>query len=113
MVGFEACSLPAEFLVLGWRWFRSRAVESPIATLVGSALLLLSLPTILSLWHVWDVRGAIRAGGALGELLSGGLRSGFNLWGANLLAVGCPVTAPSTSTPFSFFAPPDPRPRPT
>jgi len=47
---------------------------------------------ILSLWHVWDVRGAIRAGGALGELLSGGLRSGFNLWGANLVAVALLVT---------------------
>jgi len=102
MFGFAAFLLPAAFLVLGWRWFRSRAVESQIATLVGFALLLLSLPTILSLWHVWDVRGAIHAGGALGELLSGGLRSGFNLWGANLVAVALLVTALFMTTRFSF-----------
>src|SRR5467141_104548 len=102
MFGFAAFLLPASFLVLGWRWFRSRAVESQIATLVGFALLLLSLPTILSLWHVWDVRGAIRAGGALGELLSSGLRSGFNLWGANLVAVALLVTALFMTTRFSF-----------
>ncbi len=100
--GFAAFLLPASILVLGWRWFRSRAVQSQIATLVGFALLLLSLPTILSLWHVWDVRGAIRAGGALGELLSGGLRSGFNLWGANLVAVALLVTALFMTTRFSF-----------
>ncbi len=100
--GFAAFLLPASFLVLGWRWFRSRAVESQIATLAGFALLLLSLPTLLSLWRVWDVRGAIRAGGALGELLSGGLRSGFNLWGANLVAVALLVTALFMTTRFSF-----------
>ena len=99
---FAAFLLPASFLVLGWRWFRSRAVESQIATLAGFALLLLSLPTLLSLWRVWDVRGAIRAGGALGELLSGGLRSGFNLWGANLVAVALLVTALFMTTRFSF-----------
>src|SRR5260370_23580440 len=101
MFGFAAFLLPASFLVLGWRWFRSRAVESQIATLVGFALLLLSLPTILSLWHVWDVRGAIRAGGTLGERLSGGFRSGFNLWGANLVAVALLVTALFMTTRFS------------
>jgi len=100
--GFAAFLLPAAFLVLGWRWFRSRAVESQVATLIGFALLLLSLPAILSLWHIWDVRGAIRAGGALGELLSGGLRSGFNLWGANLVAVALLVTALFMTTRFSF-----------
>src|SRR5260370_15731015 len=57
---------------------------------------------MLSLWHVWDVRGAIRGGGALGELLSGGLRSRFNLWGANLVAVALLVTALFMTTRFSF-----------
>jgi DNA segregation ATPase FtsK/SpoIIIE, S-DNA-T family len=100
--GFAAFLMPAAFLVLGWRWFRSRAIESQIATLVGFALLLLSLPTLLALWGVWSVRGAIPAGGFVGELISGGLRTGFNLWGANLVAIAFLVTALFMTTRFSF-----------
>jgi hypothetical protein len=88
--------------VLGWRWFRSRAIDSQIATLAGFGLLLLSLPTLLALWHVWDVRGAVPPGGFLGTLISGGLRTGFNLWGANLVAVALLVTALFMTTRFSF-----------
>ncbi|HET8924458.1 MAG TPA: DNA translocase FtsK [Candidatus Acidoferrum sp.] len=102
VLGFAAFLVPAAFLVLGWRWFRSRTIDSQVATLVGFGLLLLSLPTLLSLWHVWDVRGAIPAGGFLGELVSGGLRTGFNLWGANLVAVALLVTALFMTTSFSF-----------
>jgi DNA segregation ATPase FtsK/SpoIIIE, S-DNA-T family len=100
--GFAAFLLPAAILVLGWRWLRSRAIDSQAATLAGFGLLLLSLPTLLALWHVWDVRGAVPPGGFLGTLLSGGLRTGFNLWGANLVAVAFLVTALFMTTRFSF-----------
>jgi DNA segregation ATPase FtsK/SpoIIIE, S-DNA-T family len=100
--GFAAFLLPAAILVLGWRWFRSRTIESQVATLAGFGLLLLSLPTLLSLWHVWDVRGAVPPGGFLGTLISSGLRTGFNLWGANLVAVALLVTALFMTTRFSF-----------
>jgi DNA segregation ATPase FtsK/SpoIIIE, S-DNA-T family len=100
--GFAAFLLPAAAIVLGWRWFRSRAIDSPVATLVGLALLLLSLPTLLSLWGVWSIRGAIPAGGFVGEMISGGLRTGFNLWGANLVAIAFLVTALFMTTRFSF-----------
>jgi DNA segregation ATPase FtsK/SpoIIIE, S-DNA-T family len=100
--GFAAFLLPAAILVLGWRWFRSRAIESQVPTLIGFGLLLLSLPTLLALWHVWDVRGAVPPGGFIGALLSGGLRTGFNLWGANLVAVALLVTALFMTTRFSF-----------
>ena len=100
--GFAAFLLPAALLVLGWRWFRSRAINSQVATLVGFALLLLSLPTILALWHVWDIRGAVPPGGILGEVISSGLRTGFNLWGAHLVAVALLVTALFMTTRFSF-----------
>jgi S-DNA-T family DNA segregation ATPase FtsK/SpoIIIE len=100
--GFAAFLLPAAILVLGWRWFRSRTIESQIATVAGFGLLLLSLPTLLALWHVWDVRGAVPPGGFLGTLISGGLRTGFNLWGANLVAVALLVTALFMTTRFSF-----------
>jgi len=100
--GFAAFLLPAAILVLGWRWLRSRALDSQVATVVGFGLLLVSLPTLLSLWHVWDVRGAVPPGGLLGELISGGLRTGFNLWGANLVTVALLVTALFMTTRFSF-----------
>jgi S-DNA-T family DNA segregation ATPase FtsK/SpoIIIE len=100
--GFAAFLLPAASLVLGWRWFRSRAIGSQVATVAGFGLLLLSLPTLLSLWHVWDVRGAVPPGGFLGALISSGLRTGFNLWGANLVAVALLVTALFMTTRFSF-----------
>jgi S-DNA-T family DNA segregation ATPase FtsK/SpoIIIE len=100
--GFAAFLLPAAILVLGWRWLRSRTIESQVATLAGFGLLLLSLPTLLALWHVWDVRGAVPPGGFLGTLISGGLRTGFNLWGANLVAVALLVTALFMTTRFSF-----------
>src|SRR5437764_3262610 len=82
--------------------FRSRVLDSQVATVVGFGLLLVSLPTLLSLWHVWDVRGAVPPGGLLGELISGGLRTGFNLWGANLVTVALLVTALFMTTRFSF-----------
>jgi len=100
--GFAAFLLPAAILVLGWRWFRSRAIDSQVATVAGFGLLLLSLPTLLSLWHVWDVRGTVPPGGILGALISSGLRTGFNLWGANLVAVAWLVTALFMTTRFSF-----------
>jgi S-DNA-T family DNA segregation ATPase FtsK/SpoIIIE len=100
--GFAAFLLPAAILVLGWRWFRSRAIDSQIATLAGFGLLLLSLPTLLALWHVWDVRGALPPGGFVGAQISSGLRTGFNLWGANLVAVALLVTALFMTTRFSF-----------
>jgi S-DNA-T family DNA segregation ATPase FtsK/SpoIIIE len=100
--GFAAFLMPAAVLVLGWRWFRSRAIDSPVATLIGLGLLLLSLPTLLALWGVWNVRGAIPAGGFVGELIAGGLRTGFNQWGANLVAFAFLVTAIFMTTRFSF-----------
>jgi DNA segregation ATPase FtsK/SpoIIIE, S-DNA-T family len=102
LFGFAAFLLPAAILVLGWRWLRSRAIDSQVATLVGFGLLLLSLPTLLSLWHVWDVRGAVPPGGFVGAIFAGGLRTGFNLWGANLVAVALLVTALFMTTRFSF-----------
>jgi S-DNA-T family DNA segregation ATPase FtsK/SpoIIIE len=100
--GFAAFLVPAAMLVLGWRWFRSRAIDSQTATLAGYALLLLSLPSLLSLWHFPEVRGAVPPGGFLGTLISNGLRTGFNLWGANLVAVALLVTALFMTTSFSF-----------
>ena len=100
--GFAAFLLPAAILVLGWRWFRSRAIESQVATLVGYALLLLSLPALISLLSfIPAVRGAIPAGGLVGALVSNGLLAGLNR-GAYLVAPALLVVAIFMTTRFSF-----------
>src|ERR1700686_2109395 len=64
-------------------------------------LLLLSLPSLLSLWHFPEVRG-LPPGGMLGSLLSGSLQAGFNFWGASLIAFAFFLTALFMTTSFSF-----------
>jgi DNA segregation ATPase FtsK/SpoIIIE, S-DNA-T family len=100
--GFAAFLLPVAMLILGWRWIRSRSVDSQTATLVGYGLLLLSLPSLLSLWHVPEIRGALPPGGLLGSVISNELRTGFNLWGANLVVIAILITALFMTTRFSF-----------
>ena len=68
----------------------------------GYVLLLLSLPSLLALFHFWNVRGALPAGGLLGALVSHGLQSGFNLWGAFLVAIALLIVALFLTTSFSF-----------
>ena len=100
--GFAAFLLPLALGVLGYNWFRSQAVDSQWATLMGYGLLLLSLPSLLSMIHFPDVRGAIPAGGLLGSAVSHGLQSGFNFWGALLVAIALFVVALFLTTSFSF-----------
>jgi S-DNA-T family DNA segregation ATPase FtsK/SpoIIIE len=99
--GFAAFLVPMAIAVVGWRWLRSRTMDSHVATVVGYGLLLLSLPCLLALVHFPEVRGAVPAGGMLGSLLASGLRSGFN-WGAYVIAFAVLVTAVFLTTSFSF-----------
>jgi S-DNA-T family DNA segregation ATPase FtsK/SpoIIIE len=100
--GFAAFLLPAALLVVGWRWLRSRAINSQVATILGYGLLLLSLPALLSLMPFPAVRGAIPAGGFLGALIAGSLRSGFNVTGAYVVAFAVFLTSVFMTTSFSF-----------
>jgi S-DNA-T family DNA segregation ATPase FtsK/SpoIIIE len=100
--GFAAFLLPVAIGMLGYRWCRSRAIDSQVATIAGYVLLLMSLPSLLSLWHFPAVRDALPAGGMMGTLVSHGLRSGFNVWGANLVAIALLVAALFLTTSFSF-----------
>jgi DNA segregation ATPase FtsK/SpoIIIE, S-DNA-T family len=99
--GFAAFLLPVALLILGWKWFRSRVINSQFATIFGYMLLLLSLPSLLSLWHFPEVRG-LPPGGMLGSLLSGSLQAGFNFWGASLIAFAFFLTSLFMTTSFSF-----------
>ena len=100
--GFAAFLLPAGLIALGWRWLRSRAIDSQVSTLVGYALLLLSLPSLLSLWNFWEIRGTVPPGGLLGSVVSQGMRSGLNFWGATLVEIALLVAAVFLTTRFSF-----------
>jgi len=100
--GFAAFLLPVAVGILGYRWLRSQEIHSQWATLVGYALLLLSFPSLLAMTHFPDVRGAIPAGGLLGGAVSRGLQSGFNFWGALLVAMALLIVALFLTTSFSF-----------
>jgi S-DNA-T family DNA segregation ATPase FtsK/SpoIIIE len=100
--GFAAFLLPVAIGLLGYRWIRSRAIDSQWATLAGYVLLLMSLPSLLSLIHFPEVRGAVPAGGLLGSVLSHSLRSGFNFGGALVVAIALLVVALFLTTSFSF-----------
>ena len=100
--GFAAFLIPVAMGILGYRWCRSRAIDSQAATLSGYVLLMLSLPSLLSLTRFPEVRGAVPAGGVLGSLVSHGLQSGFNFWGAFLVAGALLVVSLFMTTSFSF-----------
>ena len=86
--GYAAFLLPMGICALGLRWFRSRPLDSAVATLVGYAMLIVSVPSLLALWRLPDVRGAIPPGGLLGTLLADGLHAAFNSVGAHVVAAG-------------------------
>ena len=100
--GFAAFLWPVALGILGYRWCRSQVIDSQAATLTGYVLLMLSLPSLLSLSHFPEVRGTVPAGGVLGTLVSHGLQSGFNFWGALLVATALLVVALFMTTSFSF-----------
>jgi S-DNA-T family DNA segregation ATPase FtsK/SpoIIIE len=100
--GYAAFLLPMGICALGLHWFRSHPLDSAIATLVGYAMLVLSVPSLLTLWRLPDVRGAIPPGGLLGTLLADGLRAAFNSVGAHVVAVAIFLTALFLTTSFSF-----------
>jgi DNA segregation ATPase FtsK/SpoIIIE, S-DNA-T family len=104
LLGYAAFLLPMGIFALGVRWFRSRPLDSAVGALVGYALLILSLPALLSLWRIPDVREAIPPGGFLGGLIASGLEHAFNSVGAHVVAAASLIAALFLTTPFSFTA---------
>ena len=102
LLGYSAFLIPMAALWLGIKWFRSRPVESPKATLFGYGLLLLFLPSLFTLIPLPDVRGAIPSGGMVGTLLAGALTAGFNKVGALIVTFALLITATFLTTTFSF-----------
>jgi DNA segregation ATPase FtsK/SpoIIIE, S-DNA-T family len=103
-LGYAAFLLPMGIFALGVRWFRSRPLDSAVAGLIGYALLIVSLPALLSLWRIPDVREAIPPGGFLGGIIASGLQQAFNSVGAHVVALASLIAALFLTTPFSFTA---------
>ena len=100
--GYAAFLLPMGIVALSLRWFRSQVLDSAVASLIGYGLLVLSVPALVSLWHVPDVRGAIPPGGLLGTLAAAGLHAAFNSVGAHVVTLAAFLAALFLTTPFSF-----------
>jgi len=100
--GYAAFLLPMGILALALRWFRSKPFDSPLAKLIGYGMLVLSLPALLALWSVPQVRGTLPAGGLLGTLETAGLLAAFNFVGAHVVALCVFLTGLFLATPFSF-----------
>src|ERR1700681_3827412 len=101
--GYAAFLLPVGIFLVGYRWFRSETVDSPTIKLAGYTMLVLMVPTLLTLWHMPEVRGAIPPGGLLGHVVSAGLHTAFNTVGANLVALAIFFVALFLTTKFSFI----------
>jgi len=101
--GYAAFLLPAGIFLVGYRWFRSEAVDSPTIKLLGYTMLVLMVPTLLTLWHMPQVRGAIPPGGLLGHVASAGLHAAFNTVGANLVGLAIFFIGLFLTTKFSFI----------
>jgi DNA segregation ATPase FtsK/SpoIIIE, S-DNA-T family len=102
-LGYAGFLLPMGIFAVGWRWFRSHAVDFAVTSLIGYTLMVLSVPGLLSLWRIPDVRGALPAGGLFGTAMAAGLRAGFNPVGAHLVALAGFFAALLLTTPFSFL----------
>jgi len=102
--GYAAFLLPMGIFALGVRWFRSQALDSPVGKVIGYALLVMTLPALLTLWSVPSVRGAIPPGGLFGTVMAEGLRTALNSVGANVVAVALFLAALTMTTRFSLIA---------
>jgi len=102
LFGYAAFLLPMGICAVGLRWFRSSPLDSAVATLIGYIMMVLSVPSLLALWGLPDVRGSIPPGGLLGTVLADALQAAFNSVGAHVVAVAIFLTALFLTTSFSF-----------
>lgn len=106
-LGFPAFLLPIVFVIFGWKWFRSRALVNPSIKVAGFIVLMGTSCALLSLlfqdifnWFNW----ALKAGGLVGELVSGWFLSKFNFVGSLILLSSIFFISLFVATRFSFTA---------
>jgi S-DNA-T family DNA segregation ATPase FtsK/SpoIIIE len=103
--GVGSFLLPIFMAMLGARWFRSRAVQTPIAKTLGAIWLLMFVPALLSILpgHVrW--MGSIPIEGLAGRIVGDILIRYFNVAGAYIVCTTVLAVALYLTTAFSFSA---------
>jgi DNA segregation ATPase FtsK/SpoIIIE, S-DNA-T family len=103
--GVGALLLPIFMAMLGARWFRSRAVQTPIAKTLGGIWLLLFVPALLAILpgHMrW--MGAIPIEGLVGRIVGDFLIRYLNVAGAYIVCTTILAVALYLTTAFSFSA---------
>jgi DNA segregation ATPase FtsK/SpoIIIE, S-DNA-T family len=103
--GVGSFLLPIFLAMLGARWFRSRAVQTPVAKTLGAIWLLLFVPALLAILpgHFrW--MGAIPSEGLVGRIVGDVLIRYFNVAGAYIVCTTVLAVALYLTTAFSFSA---------
>jgi S-DNA-T family DNA segregation ATPase FtsK/SpoIIIE len=103
--GVGSFLLPVFMGMLGMRWFRSRAVRTPVAKTLGGIWLLMFVPALLAILpgHVrW--MGAIPIEGLAGRIVGDVLIRYFNVAGAYIVCTTVLAVALYLTTAFSFSA---------
>src|SRR5258707_4590042 len=103
--GLGSFLLPIFFGMLGIRWFRSRAVQTPIAKTLGGIWLLMFTPALLAILpgHFrW--MGAIPIEGLVGRIVGDVLIRYLNVAGAYIVCTTILAVALYLTTAFSFSA---------
>ena len=103
--GVGSFLLPIFMGMLGVRWFRSRAVQTPVAKTLGVIWLLMFVPALLAILpgHVrW--MGAIPIEGLAGRIVGDVLIRYLNVAGAYIVCTTVLATALYLTTAFSFSA---------
>jgi S-DNA-T family DNA segregation ATPase FtsK/SpoIIIE len=103
--GVGSFLLPVFMTMLGARWFRSRAVQSPVAKTLGGIWLLIFVPALLAILpgHFrW--MGAIPIEGLAGRIVGDALIRYLNVAGAYIVCTTVLAVALYLTTAFSFTA---------
>jgi len=99
--GISIFLLPLHTALLGWKWVRSSAVESPWFRVSGSLALWFCVSTACGLApRHWLIGGTIRPSGLTGLILADFLRTHFNMAGAAIITVASAAIALYFATTF-------------
>jgi S-DNA-T family DNA segregation ATPase FtsK/SpoIIIE len=104
LFGYASYFIPALLVVTGWNYFWCRTLEAAATKATGAALLLAGLSAFLGLvFGLVEVSGkAFRAGGYVGDWISGALSDYLNRSGSLIVILTVMFLSVIISTQFSF-----------
>jgi S-DNA-T family DNA segregation ATPase FtsK/SpoIIIE len=106
LFGVAAVLLPIVLGITGWKLFWCKPIDAPYTKGAGLTLLLLSTSAFFTLsFGTVAIEGErVRAGGAVGELMTGLLTASFNRTGAYIVVATAIFVSVILATQFSFAA---------